>query len=148
MEMDKRKWFERILCFGFLAVFALGGYFAVRGVPLPHRPKPEHVISVEITAHGAFTNFETLTAEFSDKERIELACGLVRDLRYRLNLDYCKGCFVEPEICLTFTLADGSSDVIGTARGGLYRNGRSYSLAGESPLEVSARLLFYLETQE
>ena len=128
----------------FLCGFFLGkGWY---GMWLMDAPEPEHVVSVGVYAHGTFTEDKVMTAVLTDPERIEMACSLVQDLQY--SPFRCGKCFVEPEVCFTFAMDDGSEDVIGTARGGLYRNGKSYSLTRHSAFEDSAKLLFHLEAQE
>lgn len=144
MKMKKTLFRVALPLLLFLFGFFLGKGW--HGMWLIDAPEPEDVVSVEIHAHGTFTDYEILTAELTDQESIEMACDLVHDLRY--NPIRCGEYFVEPEVSLTFILDDGSTDIIGTARGGLYRNGKSYSLTTHSALEDSANLLFHLEAQE
>jgi len=153
MEMQKRKWFERILCVIAVVFGIFLGICLYNGFPIIDVPNPKHVESVTVSAYGPeygeAANYTKSTPELSDEADIELACSLM-DNYLKHEFFTSSGVHMEPKVCVTFRFDDGSVKEVWADNNEFKWNGKVYAIKSlhGGRFVVFAKTLFHLEAQE
>lgn len=140
MKKRKEVFLRALVSVLLTAVLCTGLLIARNGVPIWGAPRPGSVVRVIVESKEAGT-----TKEFTDPEKIELACNLLNSLNYQLFTPPYEG--GTPDITITYVLKDGNELSAGANWVNGWWNGKTFALKKPDMFVKLAEGIFFSNGQ-